>query len=245
MPPPMRVPTPAPHPCTERRRVPIPAPSEPARPGATEDTLDLRLPEELLALLGRWRRQSERRRVTRGRWPGRRPATCRRAPPLVPTATTCSTASPTGARPPPPPAPSTRPRTPRTRPAAHQPLDERPRRRRLLGAGRPRGRHRGPPARPARRRRTQRPLPRRAGRHADELLGDLPRGSRPAGPPLPGPPARHRYPPPHRRCRRPRAAASARRCSEPSPTSCSTIARCAHASSQNPTFATSPPSPPS
>ena len=109
----------------------------------------------------------------------------------------------------------------------------------------PETRHRGPPARPARRRRPQRALSRRAGRHPDELLGDLPRRPRPAGPPLPRPSPRHRNPPPHRRRRRPRAGPRHR----PAPSRRRPRARppplAAHASSRNPTCATPPPSPPS
>ena len=65
-------------------------------------------------------------------------------------------------------------------------------------------RHRRPSARPTRRRRPQRALLGRPRRHPHELLGDLPRGPGPAGPPLSRPAARHRHPSAHRRRRRPR-----------------------------------------
>lgn len=72
--------------------------------------------------------------------------------------------------------------------------------------------------------RPQRPLPRRPRRQAHELLGDLPCRSRPAGPSLPGTPPRHGAAPPHRRCGQPRTghrehAAEGRRRSRTRPSS--------------------------
>lgn len=52
--------------------------------------------------------------------------------------------------------------------------------------------------------RPQRPLLGRPRRQAHELLGGLPRGSGPTGPSLPGTPPRHGAPSPHRRCAQPR-----------------------------------------
>ena len=169
---PRNTPTPPPEdvpclpPTPDRPRSPKAATADYPTGGDSEDTLDLRLPDELVALS----------RAGAGRRP-RRPAAV----------TICSTARRLGADRTPVGRSSSSPYD-RARPAADQPLDERPRRRRLLGTGRPQSRHRGPPARPARRRRAQRALPRRAGRHPDELLGDLPRRPRPAGPALPARP---------------------------------------------------------
>ena len=175
----------------------------------TEDTLDLKLTEELLALIAEDRRH------------GSSPARPRRP--------TCSAPRPPGAgvdhpRRGLPPGPG-------AARSATWPLLSRwmndPAVAAFWELAGPAVRHRRPPAGPARRRRPQHPLPRRPRRHTHELLGDLPRRPRPARPPLPGPPPRHGHPPAHRRRARTAGAGSAPPCSAPSPTSCWTTARAA------------------